>query len=58
MRYLLATLLVCALGAPIAEAKSASGAKSASTSKPAKSKKSGGAADLGGIHPLVGSGGY
>lgn len=58
MRHLLAALLICALGAPVAHAKSSSAAKSAASSKPAKAKKSGGSADLGGIHPLVGSGGY
>jgi hypothetical protein len=57
MRYILAALLVCALGLPAAQAKSASGAKAAAPAKTAK-KKSGGGADLGGIHPLVGSGGY
>jgi len=70
MRYLLAAIFVCALGMPAASALPAAGAADAlvltkaspieqigkRAAKPrAKRSKSGGD---GGIHPLVGSGGY
>ena len=61
MRYILAAVLICALSLPAAHARSSSSStKAAASAKPAKTaaKNRSGGADLGGIHPLVGSGGY
>lgn len=74
MRYFLAAILICAIGAPAAYAlptvspgalSLSSGdailkvAKRGASKPPAKkSKSSGGGSSDGGIHPLVGSGGY
>jgi hypothetical protein len=66
MRYILALILTCAIAAPPASAASSkTSGKSSSASKSDQATKTGKGhrqnADpkgLGGIHPLVGSGGY
>jgi hypothetical protein len=69
MRYFLAAILICAIGAPAASALTPAAlslskedsiqkvAKRSSGKPQAKKSKSGGNAGSG-IHPLVGSGGY
>ncbi|TLG78723.1 hypothetical protein FEV16_01395 [Methylocystis sp. B8] len=65
MRFLLALILLCAVAAPpVSAASSKTAAKSVSASKSDQGTKTGKRSrqadpkGLGGIHPLVGSGGY
>ena len=63
MRTFILALCIAAVAMPsaafAASARKASGAaKAASSTQMAKARKSRGAASLGGIHPMVGSGNY